>query len=65
MYINQLKFMGNGWEMVGVYQTYVLQAGAFLVGALCVCFYMHLLQNIFFVYDSRVQMSTHLKQCRS
>ena len=23
--------VGNGWEMVGVYPTYVLQAGAFLV----------------------------------
>ena len=25
--------VGNGWEMVGVYPTYVLQAGAFLAGA--------------------------------
>ncbi len=24
--------VGNGWEMVGVYPTYVLQAGAFLAG---------------------------------
>ena len=25
---------GNGWDMIGVYPTYVLQAGAFLAGAL-------------------------------
>ena len=26
--------VGNGWEMVGLYSTYVLQAGAFPAGAL-------------------------------
>ncbi len=25
--------VGNGWEMVGVYPTYVLRSGAFLAGA--------------------------------
>ena len=25
--------MGNGWEMAGVYPTYVFQAGAFLAGS--------------------------------
>ena len=27
------KMVGNGWEMVGVYPTYVLRSGAFLAGA--------------------------------
>ena len=32
--------VGNGWEMVGVYPTYVLQAGAFLAGGRFVfCFF--------------------------
>ena len=26
--------VGNGWEMLGVYPTYVLRSGAFLAGAL-------------------------------
>ena len=27
------KIVGNGWEIVGVYPTYVLLSGAFLAGA--------------------------------
>ena len=32
-YRKLLGMVGNGWEIVGVYPTYVLRSGAFLAGA--------------------------------
>ena len=43
-----IKVMGNGWGMVRVYPTYVLQAGAFLAGALFVFVSQTLFKKLFF-----------------
>ena len=41
--------VGSGWEMVGVYPTYVLQAGTFLAGT----FFLQplFIQHCFCLYD--------------
>ena len=53
---------GNGWEMVGVYATYVLQAGAFLAGHSFSQKSVPFHKNVFSIYgEHEINRNTRLR----